>query len=43
MWFKDIRILSVGCGDGTLDVKIFQAMISKYPDIKIDYTGTDID
>ena len=25
------------------DAKILQAMINKYPDIKIDYTGIDID
>ncbi len=37
------RILSIGCGDGTFDAKIIQAMIRKYPDVKIQYTGIDID
>jgi SAM-dependent methyltransferase len=35
--------LSIGCGDGTFDAIILQAMISKYPDIKLDYTGIDTD
>jgi hypothetical protein len=33
--------LSIGCGDGIFDAIILQAMISKYPDIKLDYTGID--
>ena len=37
------RILSIGCGDGTFDAIVLQAMINKYPDIKICYTGIDID
>jgi SAM-dependent methyltransferase len=40
---EPFRILSIGCGDGTFDATILQAMISKYPDIKLDYTGIDID
>ena len=40
---EPFRILSIGCGDGTLDAKILQAMISRHPDVKIDYTGMDID
>lgn len=40
---QPFRILSIGCGDGTFDAKILQAMISKYPDVKIHYTGIDID
>ena len=40
---EPFRILSIGCGDGTFDAEILQAMIDKYPDIKIDYTGIDID
>ena len=40
---EPFRILSISCGDGTFDVKILQAMISKDPDIKIHYTGIDID
>ena len=40
---KPFRILSIGCGDGTFDAKIIQAMIRKYPDVKIHYTGIDID
>lgn len=40
---QPFRILSIGCGDGTFDAKIIQAMISKYPDVKIDYTGVDND
>ena len=40
---EPFRILSIGCGDGTVEAKILQAMISRHPDIKIDYTGVDID
>ena len=40
---EPFRILSIGCGDGTFDTKIIQAMIGKYPDVKIHYTGIDID
>ena len=40
---QPFRILSIGCGDGTFDARILQAMFSKYPDIKIHYTGIDID
>ena len=40
---EPFRILSIGCSDGTFDANILQAMINKYPDIKIDYTGIDID
>ena len=35
--------MSIGCGDGTFDAIILQAMISKCPDMKIHYTGMDID
>ena len=40
---QPFRILSIGCGDGTFDAKILQAMFIKYPDIKIHYTCIDID
>ncbi len=40
---EPFRILSIGCGDGIFDAIILQAMISKYPDIKLDYTGIDTD
>ena len=40
---EPFRILSIGCGDGTFDAIVLQAMINKYPDIKICYTGIDID
>ena len=40
---EPFRILSIGCGDGTFDAKIIQVMISKDPDIRIHYTGIDID
>ena len=40
---EPFRILSIGCSDGDFDAKILQEMINKYPDIKIDYTGIDID
>ena len=40
---ESFRILSIGCGDGTFDAIVLQAMINKYPDIKICYTGIDID
>ena len=40
---EPFRVLSIGCGDGTFDAKILQAMINKHPDTKIHYTGIDID
>ena len=40
---EPFRILSIGCGDGIFDAIILQAMISKHPDIKLDYLGIDID
>lgn len=40
---EPFRILSIGCGDGTFDAIILQAVISKHPDIKLDYMGIDID
>ena len=40
---EPFRVLSIGCGDGTFDAKILQAMINEYPDTKIHYTGIDID
>jgi SAM-dependent methyltransferase len=40
---EPFRILSIGCGEGTFDAIILQAMISKYPDITLDYMGIDID
>ena len=40
---EPFTILSIGCGDGTFDATIIQAVLNRYPDIKISYTGTDID
>ena len=40
---EPFRILSIGCGDGTFDAQILAAMMSRHPDIKIHYTGLDID
>ena len=40
---EPFRILSVSCGDGTFDAIVLQAMISKCSDMKIHYTGIDID
>ena len=40
---EPFRILSIGCGDGTFDAKIIQAMIRKHPDVNIHYMGIDID
>ena len=36
-------MLSVGCGDGTFDAKIIQAIAERFPKVKIRYIGTDID
>ena len=40
---KPVRILSVGCGDGSFDVKILQTITSRFPETKVQYIGTDID
>ena len=40
---EPFRILSIGCGDGTFDAKILQAIIDKFPEVSIHYVGTDID
>ena len=40
---KPVRILSVGCGDGSFDVKILETISSRFPDTKVQYVGTDID
>ena len=40
---EPFTILSIGCGDGTFDASILQAVLHRYPDIKISYMGTDID
>ena len=40
---KPFTILSIGCGDGSNDVKILQAIIDKFPEVSIHYIGTDID
>ena len=40
---EPFRILSIGCGDGTFDAQILSAMMSRHPDVKIHYTGLDID
>ena len=37
------RIFSIGCGDGTFDIKILQKLTERYPDVHIHYVGTDID
>ena len=37
------RIISIGCGDGTFDIKILQEMTERFPDLQIHYIGTDID
>ena len=40
---KFIRILSIGCGDGTFDIKILQTITNRFPDWKIYYVGVDVD
>ena len=40
---KSFRIFSIGCGDGTFDIKILQTITERFPDVKVSYTGTDID
>ena len=40
---KPFTILSIGCGDGSNDVKILQAIIDKFPEVSVHYIGTDID
>ena len=37
------RILSIGCGDGTLDTNLLQAITDKFSEVKVHYIGTDID
>ena len=38
-----IRIFSVGCGDGSFDVKILRTITNYFPDLTVKYIGTDID
>ena len=38
-----IRILSIGCGDGTFDIKILQTITNRFPHCKIFYVGVDVD
>ena len=40
---KSFRIFSIGCGDGTFDIKILQTIAERFPDVKVSYIGTDID
>ena len=40
---KSFRIFSIGCGDGTFDIKILQTIAERFPDIRVSYIGTDID
>ena len=40
---EPFRILSIGCGDGTNDVKILQAIIDRFPEVAVHYMGTEID
>ena len=37
------RMLSIGCGNGSFDARIIQAIAKQFPSIKIHYIGTDID
>ena len=37
------RMFSIGCGDGSFDLKILQAITDRFPAVKIHYIGTDID
>ena len=37
------RIFSIGCGDGTFDIKILEELCKRFPTVKIHYVGTDID
>ena len=36
-------MFSIGCGDGTFDIRILQTMAERFPDVKVSYTGVDID
>ena len=40
---QSFRIFSIGCGDGTFDIKILQTITERFPDVKVQYIGTDID
>ena len=40
---KSFRIFSIGCGDGTLDIRILQIIAERFPDVKVSYIGMDID
>ena len=42
-YIKLFRIFSIGCGDGTFDIKILQTIAERFPDVKVSYIGTDID
>lgn len=40
---KPLRIFSIGCGDGTFDIKVLQTITNQFPELKIHYIGSDID
>ena len=40
---KSFRIFSIGCGNGTFDIKMLQTITERFPDVKVSYTGMDID
>ena len=40
---KSFRIFNIGCGDGTLDIRILQIIAERFPDVKVSYIGMDID
>ena len=40
---KSFRIFSIGCGDGTFDIKMLQTIAERFPYVKVTYIGTDID
>ena len=40
---EPLRILSIGCGDGSFDAKIIEAITGQFPSLSIHYIGTDVD
>ena len=40
---EPFRILSIGCGDGSYDATIIQAIADQFPSLSIHYIGIDID
>ena len=39
---KPFRVLSIGCGDGTIDHNWLSVVVKKFPDVRFQYVGVDV-